>query len=670
MEQAAEALAEAGDPAQAMVQEPDDKTQISVPPKAGLPEETALEDPPSEPVEDSDDRTQVISRSETNPPNTEASHVCPKCGATTLLEQLSKRDYRCPQCNLEMAYLDYAPNGDLRGIFGWLLSPGDMVLGRYRVETVLGKGGFGATYLVSDQQLSGKRRALKEVPKLMFDVYEADLLIRLDHPAIPDIIERKEVGDMFYMVLKFGGSRTLGAERKQSPDMRIPEAKLLPWMRQLCEVLIYLHGQNPPIVHRDLKPDNILLNEEDRIMLIDFGIAKESKPESMTRTLARAASPGYSSLEQIMGNRTDERSDIYSLGATFYALLTGLKPPGADERVSGKRLMPPSEAIPGVSPQVEAAIIQALSLNVNDRQQTMKEFFAQAFGNYEPGSGGRLFDDERTQVLGLGGADATLLSTPSKTRTRTTASAPQASSRSMPVLAGMAVIAAALGGGAYYWLTQPTQPAAVPTTTKPSFSAILPAGTPSTPGNVVGKPESGPLSQPEQPNPAADLPPPVPKAARTAEQQLIDFIPHLTGFPITLSHPFYREEDSIEFALDLPRPGYLHVFILEPGGKATLVFPNKLVPNNQVQAGTLRLPNGRPALKASPPFGKSWFIAITEPKPNNLFQQNLKDGRKNLFFVEMTAWQLLGFLQDRLSDKESMASGAEMQVCAKSGPCE
>lgn len=138
---------------------------------------------------------------------------------------------------------------------------------------------------------------------------------------------------------------------------------------------MYLHSQDPPIIHRDLKPDNILLDETGRIMLIDFGIAKESKPATMTRTLGRAATHGFSPPEQAMGTGTDERSDIYALAATFYALLTGENPPAAHERVAGKELVPPSQIVPDISPQLEAAILQALNLNVNHRQQTMKEFF-------------------------------------------------------------------------------------------------------------------------------------------------------------------------------------------------------------------------------------------------------------------------------------------------------
>ncbi|WP_292573634.1 protein kinase [Methylomonas sp.] len=315
-----------------------------------------------------DDKTMVAPRAEAQ------AHVCPACGTDNVLEQLQKRGYRCSQCRLELAHVDFAPNGTIRGIFGWLRATGEVVLDRYQIKSVLGKGGFGAAYLADDLQLSGKRRALKEVPLPMFDEYETSLLSKLDHPGIPDIIDRKTVNDMVYLVLKFGGSRTLGSERKQYPDRRLPQEKLFPWMRQLCDVLIYLHGQNPPIVHRDLKPDNILLNEDDRIMLIDFGIAKEAAEDGRTRTLAMAVTVGFSPPEQVMGTGTDARADVYALGATFYALLTGQNPTPAHERIAGVALTPPSQLVSDLPPQVEDAIVKSLNLNMNERQQSVKEF--------------------------------------------------------------------------------------------------------------------------------------------------------------------------------------------------------------------------------------------------------------------------------------------------------
>jgi serine/threonine protein kinase len=251
----------------------------------------------------------------------------------------------------------------------------------------LGKGGFAATYLANDLRLNGKKRALKEIPEALFDEYETGILSQLDHPSIPDITDRLIADGMIYLVLEFGGSRTLDSERKRRGG-QIPLELLLPWIRQLCEVLTYLHARTPPIVHRDLKPGNILLDDNDRIMLIDFGIAKESKASEETRTLARAASHGFSPPEQVMGTGTDPRSDIYALAATFYALLTGTIPPAAHERIAGKEVVPTSQLIKGVPETVDKAILQALDLNANRRPQTAQTFSRMLDGGRDSGSAG------------------------------------------------------------------------------------------------------------------------------------------------------------------------------------------------------------------------------------------------------------------------------------------
>jgi hypothetical protein len=123
-------------------------------------------------------------------------------------------------------------------------------------------------------------------------------------------------------------------------------------------------------------------------MLIDFGIAKESKASEETRTLARAASHGFSPPEQVMGTGTDPRSDIYALAATFYALLTGTIPPAAHERIAGKEVVPPSQLIRGIPETVDKAILQALDLNANRRPQTAQTFSRMLDGGRDSGSAG------------------------------------------------------------------------------------------------------------------------------------------------------------------------------------------------------------------------------------------------------------------------------------------
>ncbi|WP_448383652.1 serine/threonine protein kinase [Desulfosoma sp.] len=302
----------------------------------------------------------------------ESRRTCSRCRNQTTSGELSSNEYCCPHCGLELAYLDLAPNGTVRGIFGYMREEGEIIGDRYKIEKFLGKGGFGATYLVSDLKLKGKRRALKEVPELSFDESEVRVLSQLHHPFIPDIIDQFEKDGMVYLVLEFGGDKTIGQFCKDQGGP-VSLATALPWMRQLGEALQYLHSQNPPIIHRDLKPDNILLDQNHHVMLIDFGISKEFNCSLFTRTIARAASHGFSPPEQVLGTGTDERSDIYAFGATFYYVLSGTVPPAAHDRVAGNALTPLKELAPQTPLALCELLERCLNLNMNERPQSIRE---------------------------------------------------------------------------------------------------------------------------------------------------------------------------------------------------------------------------------------------------------------------------------------------------------
>lgn len=292
--------------------------------------------------------------------------ACPNCGQSAQEVALRQTQYVCSQCGFEMAHLDVGPNGAIRGVLGYLLHTGEMLHDRYRIKKVLGKGGFGATYLVNDLTVNGKRRALKEIPEQLFDEHEADILSQMSHPAIPDITDRFVENGMVYLVLEFGGDHTLRSECKQLGG-RLPMQMVISVMRQLCDALEYIHSRDPPVIHRDLKPDNILLDDDGRIMLIDFGIAKKADPVATTRVVARAVSHGFSPPEQILGTGTDERSDIFSFGATLYYLLTGEAPVASHERMTGRGIVPPSRFVAGLPPGLEDLLLSSLSLNPNQR---------------------------------------------------------------------------------------------------------------------------------------------------------------------------------------------------------------------------------------------------------------------------------------------------------------
>lgn len=565
-----------------------------------------------------------------NTSETSATHKCPKCETENSLEQLEQSSYRCLKCGLELAHVDTAPNGIIRGVFGWLKSVGDVIQERYRVVAVLGKGGFGITYLVEDLRLDGKRRALKEVPELLFDEYETKLLSHLSHPSIPDIIDRSKVDGMVYLVLEFGGSRTLGTESQRLG--RIPLDKLIPWMRQLCEVLDYLHSQKPPIIHRDLKPDNILLDDNNRIMLIDFGIAKESVPSSMTRTLSRAASHGFSPPEQVVGTGTDERSDIYALGTTMYYLLTGQLPPAAHERLAGKEVVLPSQLVANIPVELDQAILRSLSLP-NHRQQTVKELRAvlEGLDDYVWSDDG-VYTSKTTlvsQVSTLSRGTGTRPPSIKISAALTTGSAPDAvvnwprRHRHWMLLAlAPLVIGAIAAGGYFYWRSLHSsggkESAAIATVPKqelvpiPSIAAptlpTSPVQTYSPSQEVSSQTSSGQLTEPQ---PIPPTPPPAvtdePMAVPAVQPPMVsppDSNPVATAYPLPGTAANILDEALKK--QDEPKP-------VDPRPQTSGPKPPPIRPaDRQVRKDGKRRPSARIVEKQPPkePSNPSWEIQL------------------------------------------------------------
>ncbi len=317
--------------------------------------------------------------------------TCPHCGKAMDEPLLKQREYCCPVCGVEVAHRDIGPNGQVRGVIAYLKGADELLNDRYRIVRILGKGGFAATYLVEDLNIEGKRRAVKEIPEQFFDAGEVELLALLKHPAIPDVMDRFRSGGMIYLVLQFGGSATLASRCKELGG-RVPLAKALPWMRQLCEILAYLHSQTPPVIHRDLKPENVLLDDHNHIMLIDFGIAKVADPTVATRVLGRACSHGFSPPEQVLGLGTETKSDLYSWGATCYYLLTGRVPTAAHERLAGRELQPPTALVPELPPEVDKVLLSSLHLNMDQRPPNARELITML----QPLEGGAAFVSPQT----------------------------------------------------------------------------------------------------------------------------------------------------------------------------------------------------------------------------------------------------------------------------------
>ena len=278
-----------------------------------------------------------------------------------------------------------------------MLTPETILQGRYRIVRQLGQGGMGAVCEAIDQRLD-TIVALKETLftderlRKQFE-REARLLARLHHPALPRVSDHFSEGDGQFLVMQFipGDDLSEMMNRKRGP---FPVDQVLTWADQLLDALDYLHTQDPQIVHRDIKPQNLKLTSRGQIILLDFGLAK-GQAGDISRVTTSASifgyTPNYAPLEQIQALGTDSRSDLYSLAATLYHLMTGVKPPDALTRaaalVNGQPdpLAPASVANPALASEIDRVLAKALAQNREQRYATAADM-RRAFDESEQAS--------------------------------------------------------------------------------------------------------------------------------------------------------------------------------------------------------------------------------------------------------------------------------------------
>lgn len=218
------------------------------------------------------------------------------------------------------------------------LATGTLLNGRYEIVRKVGGGGMGAVYLAKDMHLGGAPRAVKEMIESHLDDAQHEkavadfrreslLLTALEHPSIPTIYDYffDEARDRFYLVMKYISGGDVANRLRHAPGGIIDEKTVAEWSWQVADVLAYLHGQPEPIIYRDLKPANLMVDgNSGRVMLIDFGIARWVT-QKQEKGVTAVGTMGYAPPELFSG-QVEPRSDVYSLGATMFHLLTGSDP--------------------------------------------------------------------------------------------------------------------------------------------------------------------------------------------------------------------------------------------------------------------------------------------------------------------------------------------------------
>ncbi len=266
------------------------------------------------------------------------------------------------------------------------LRAGTMLMDRYRIEAVLGRGGFGITYRARDERLD-RAIAIKELFPLLslrrgtrvvatpenreaFEAArvrfrrEATALARFNHPGIVSVFEVFETNDTVYLVMELIEGSSMGEVlRDRGEPLAVEE--VLDVVLRAGRALEAVHEAG--MLHRDINPSNIMLDGSRRIVLIDFGLARRYG-DDISGSLTRAVTPGYAPPEQYAGSaRSGPPCDVYGLAATAYKLLTGVTPTNVFDRQAGTPLPAPADLRSDLPPLVSAAVLDGMELEPGHR---------------------------------------------------------------------------------------------------------------------------------------------------------------------------------------------------------------------------------------------------------------------------------------------------------------
>jgi serine/threonine protein kinase, bacterial len=256
------------------------------------------------------------------------------------------------------------------------LEPGTLLLDRYSIIARVGGGGMGSVYQARDKRLADRLCAVKEMIELFADQSqrakavedfkrEAEVLAQLEHPSIPTVFDYFIETGRYYLVMRWIGGGDLADQMRLRGGI-VDEATVVKWAIQICDVLHYIHTQKQPIIYRDLKPANLMLDAKNgRVMLVDFGIARIVRPTE--KGVTAIGTMGYAPPELFAG-KAEPRSDIYSLGATLFHMLTGSDPQDNPLLIFDFSKNPrPRQINPSISPEMEAILIKSVAHKPEER---------------------------------------------------------------------------------------------------------------------------------------------------------------------------------------------------------------------------------------------------------------------------------------------------------------
>jgi serine/threonine-protein kinase len=315
------------------------------------------------------------------------SITCNNCGT-------KNNDFKkfCEVCNNSLGrYTSRSP-----------LTPGTILEKRYEIMNLIKSGGMGTVYKAQDNEsncLCAVKELLpyygsyeEEMKAVNFFKREAEILDNLSHPNLPEVIDYFISGGRYYLAMNFIEGEDLESQLLKEGTPGLGENKIIVWTKQLLQVMDYLHNQNPPIVYRDIKPGNIMLHKNERVILVDFGIARAYENDS-TKTVG-IGTMSYCPMEQFQG-KPDMRSDIYALGATMYHLLTGIQPIPFN-------VIPLKETGIQVSGELEAIVMKSLEDEPEKRFGSAKEMLKAVINMGKKRRTSSFEETEETKILSGG----------------------------------------------------------------------------------------------------------------------------------------------------------------------------------------------------------------------------------------------------------------------------